>query len=63
VKSNQNLIGTNTMTEKQSTQYPWFVQPVVIFWAFLASILKLTGRVVGAIIGLVLMIVGIILGT
>ncbi len=49
------------MTEKQSTQYPWFVQPVVIFWAFLASILKLTGRVVGAIIGLVLMIVGIIL--
>lgn len=49
------------MTEPQIKQYPWFVQPVVICWAFLASILKITGRVVGAIIGLILMILGILL--
>jgi len=45
----------------QDKQYPWFLQPLVILWEFLASILKLTGRLVGAIIGLVLMIIGIIL--
>jgi hypothetical protein len=49
------------MIENQKKRYPWFFQPVVIFWEFLASILKLTGRMVGAIIGLVLMIIGIIL--
>jgi hypothetical protein len=49
------------MIDNQKKQYPWFLQPIVLLWEFLASILKLTGRMVGAIIGLVLMIVGIIL--
>lgn len=49
------------MIENRKKQYSWLFQPIVIFWEFLASILKLTGRMVGAIIGLVLMIVGIIL--
>ena len=49
------------MIDNQKNQYPWFFQPIVLLWEFLASILKLTGRMVGAIIGLVLMIIGIIL--
>jgi hypothetical protein len=54
-------LGNKTMIEKRDKQYPWFFQPLVILWEFLASILKLTGRLVGAIIGLLLMIIGIVL--
>jgi hypothetical protein len=47
------------MSEKQKT--PWFLWPFVALWDLLALILNLTGRLVAAILGLVLMIVGIIL--
>ncbi len=49
------------MIENQKKQYAWFLQPFVLLWEFVASILKFTGRILGVILGLVLMIIGIIL--
>ena len=40
---------------------PWFLWPFVAIWKLVAGIIELTGRLVAAILGLVLMIVGVIL--
>lgn len=40
---------------------PWFLWPLAAIWDLFAFFLKLTGRLVGALLGLVLMIVGIVL--
>jgi len=40
---------------------PWYLWPLVALWKLVAGIIELTGRLVAAIIGLVLMIVGLIL--
>ena len=45
--------------EKKST--PWILWPFVALWDLITWILKLTGRLVAAVLGLVLMIVGVIL--
>jgi hypothetical protein len=45
--------------EKKHT--PWFLMPFVAIWRLITGIIELTGRVVAAVIGLVLMIVGVIL--
>ncbi len=45
----------------QKSKTPWFLLPFVWVWKFLAFILELTGRLVGAVMGFVLMIVGAIL--
>lgn len=37
---------------------PWFLWPFVALWRLLAGILTLTGRLVGVILGLVLVIAG-----
>jgi hypothetical protein len=42
-------------------EYPWILWPFVALWDLLAFILELTGRVLGIVIGLALMIVGILL--
>lgn len=44
--------------KKQRT--PWFLWPFVALWKLLAGIIGLTGRLVAAILGLVLMMVGLI---
>jgi hypothetical protein len=49
------------MPEKQEKKTPWFLWPFVALWDLLAFILNLTGRLVAAVLGLALMIVGIIL--
>ncbi len=41
--------------------YPWIFWPFVALWDLLAFVLKLTGRLVGVVVGLVLMIAGIVL--
>ncbi len=41
--------------------YPLLLWPFVALWDLLAFILELTGRVLGLVIGLMLMIVGILL--
>jgi hypothetical protein len=40
---------------------PWYLWPFVALWELLAGIIKLTGRLVAAVLGLVFMIVGVIL--
>ena len=42
-------------------RYPWILWPFVALWDLLAFILRLTGRLVGVVIGLVLMIAGAVL--
>ena len=50
------------MTESAKTsRVPWFLWPFKALWDLLAFILKLTGRLVGAVIGLALAIVGLVL--
>ena len=41
--------------------YPWILWPFVAFWDLLAFVLKLTGRLVGTILGFALMITGVVL--
>ena len=40
---------------------PWYLWPFWALWKLVAGILELTGRLAGAIIGLVLLIVGAVL--
>lgn len=47
------------ITEKRKV--PWFLWPFWVVWRLVIGIIAVTGRLVGAIIGLVLMIVGVIL--
>lgn len=48
------------MTEK-AHKVPWFLWPFAAIWWLLSFILQLTGRVVAAVLGLVLMIAGVLL--
>jgi hypothetical protein len=45
--------------ERKST--PWFLWPFVALWRLVAGIIEVTGRLIAAVTGLVLMIVGVIL--
>ncbi len=47
-----------TVTKKRT---PWYLWPFTALWDLLAFILKLTGRIVGAVLGLVLLIAGLLL--
>jgi hypothetical protein len=42
-------------------QIPWYLWPFWLIWKLVVGIIEFTGRIVGAILGLVLMIVGVIL--
>ena len=42
-------------------QTPWFLWPFAALWQLTAGILTLTGRLVAALLGLVIMIVGVVL--
>jgi hypothetical protein len=45
----------------QTRNTPWILWPFVAIWDLLTGILKLTGRVIAALIGVALMIAGIAL--
>ncbi|TLN21569.1 hypothetical protein FDZ74_04885 [bacterium] len=49
------------MTELERRKTPWLLWPFVALWNLLTGILKLTGRLVAAVLGLVLTIVGAVL--
>jgi hypothetical protein len=49
------------MSGDKERSYPWIFCPFVALWNLLAFILKTTGRIVGAIIGLLLMVAGVVL--
>lgn len=45
---------------KQNT-VPWYLWPFVALWRLIAFILELTGRILGAVLGLLMIIAGILL--
>ena len=48
------------MTDKRK-RTPWILWPIVAIWDLITWILKLSGRLVAALLGLVFMIIGAIL--
>jgi uncharacterized Tic20 family protein len=60
-KIREKQIKERPMSDKQAKETPWFLWPFVALWDLLAFILSLTGRLVAAVLGLVLMIVGLVL--
>jgi hypothetical protein len=46
---------------KHHGHVPWFLWPFWAIWRLVVMIIEFTGRLVGAILGLVLLIVGVIL--
>jgi len=49
------------MSNTHEKEIPWPLWPFVALWRLLTFILSLTGRLVAAVLGLTLMIVGLIL--
>lgn len=49
------------MTKQNKKKVPWFLYPFWLIWRLVVVIIAAVGRLVGALIGLVLMIVGGIL--
>lgn len=43
---------------RERRRVPWILWPFVALWRLLAAILELTGRIIGAVLGLVLVIAG-----
>ncbi len=48
------------MTDKRK-RTPWILWPFVALWRLITWILELTGRLVAAVLGFVLMVVGVLL--
>jgi len=44
----------------QEKRIPWYLWPFWLIWRLVVGVIALTGRLVGALIGLVLMIVGVV---
>ena len=49
------------MTEKNKKHVHWLLYPFWLIWRLVIWIIEATGRLVGAILGLVFMIVGVVL--
>ena len=49
------------MAAAKAREYPWIFWPFVALWDLLALILRITGRVVAVLLGLVLMIAGVVM--
>jgi hypothetical protein len=49
------------MTRREKRHISWVLLPFVALWKFLALIIEMTGRLIGGILGCVLMLVGLIL--
>ena len=49
------------MVEPARRNAPWFLWPFAALWDLLTFILRLTGRLVAGVLGLVLLIVGILI--
>ena len=46
--------------EKEKKKVPWYLYPFWLIWRLVVIIIEFTGRLVGAILGLVMMIVGVV---
>ena len=49
------------MAAEQPKPIPWYAWPFVMIWRFVTGVLKFTGRVLGIILGFVLLIIGVAL--
>jgi hypothetical protein len=49
------------MTRKHNNPAPWFLWPFWLIWRVVTLVFELTGRLIAAVLGLVLMIVGLLL--
>lgn len=49
------------MSDEAGSAPPWFLWPFVALWRLLTFVLRATGRVVAAVLGLALLAVGIVL--
>ncbi|MCX5638994.1 MAG: hypothetical protein NTX52_15065 [Planctomycetota bacterium] len=49
------------MIERDVKRVPWFLWPFVAVWELLAMVLNVTGRLLAAVLGVALMVVGIVL--
>lgn len=49
------------MTDAQERRIPWFIWPFYALWRFLTLILNATGRLVLAVLGIALMVVGVVI--
>ena len=49
------------MSANTSKKTPWYLWPFAALWNLLTWVLSLTGRLIAALLGLVLMIVGAVL--
>ena len=47
--------------EKEKKKVRWYLYPFWLIWRLVVIIIEFTGRIVGAVIGLVLMIIGVII--
>ncbi len=45
---------------KEHERTPWILWPFVALWRLVALIIEMTGRLVAAVLGLVLMIIGVL---
>jgi len=46
---------------ERETRVPWFLWPFWVIWRLVATIIELTGRLVGLILGAVFILVGVVL--
>jgi len=46
---------------KEKKKIPWYLYPFWLIWRLVVIIIEFTGRVIGAVLGLVLLIAGVIL--
>ena len=46
---------------KEKKKIPWFLYPFWLIWRLVVIIIEFTGRVIGAVLGLALLIAGIII--
>jgi hypothetical protein len=54
------LLQGDAMT-KEKKKIPWYLYPFWLLWRLVIIIIEFTGRILGAVMGLLLMIIGVII--
>jgi hypothetical protein len=49
------------VTDSENRRVPWFLWPFYVLWRLLTLILNATGRLVLAVVGIALMVVGLVI--
>ena len=54
------ILEAQMAAHKHHQHLPWFLWPFWVLWKFIATILELTGRFVGMVLGIVFIVVGLL---